>query len=112
MPWVSYEYYADAYLGDKLSTEEFYRAEKRAETYADTITMGRVQDYLDESRVKDFLCAAAECYGMDAGIGDASSISNDGLSITLDTSKTLEQELLGAAELYLAPLGLLYRGIG
>lgn len=109
MKYISFAYYTDEYLGKDITTaEEFISICFRAEAFIDKITMGRIEEVSDD--IKMTVCLICdELYKTDKSRGIKSE-SVDGYSVTLDTDKTDEKNLLSLAKLYL-PSYLLYRGI-
>jgi len=110
MAYVDYTYYITAFGGDAIPIADFNRAINRATAYLDYLTFGRATIEVD-GNIKMAACAIAEDYHAE-GIRDGkASENNDGLAITWDTNKTLEERLLQTALIYLANSGLCYRGM-
>lgn len=114
---VDYAFYRDTYHGT-LPEADFERLSVFAAAYLDELTLDRIGDgsQLDERtrrRAGLALCAVAECRGrMEARDGIAAE-TNDGISVTYTAAGAAGAggPLYAAAAVYLAPAGLLYRGV-
>lgn len=105
-------------LGGMCGEAEFYRFAPRAAAYLDTITSNRASSaqWVDDKRVQLATAAVIDAMVQQEQRGSGgvvSSASNDGVSVSYDTSKSVsaQTELHRAASLYLMSTGLLYRGL-
>ena len=71
MAIVSYSYYTDTYLGERIAQTDFPRAEARAERLIAQITHGRATEAtfaalpaFQQAAVKDAICAQIEYYAL------------------------------------------------
>ncbi len=107
---VDYEFYTGTYHGT-LTEDEFTRASVFASAYLDELTLGRITDAqsgTDRQAVKLALCAVCDARAVDERRDGIAAESNDGISVSYEKSTG---SLYNAAALYLAPTGLLYRGV-
>lgn len=116
MAYVTYEWYADTFLGGKIpSFEDFARVIPEAEAYIDDITRGKVTEATEA--VKKAVCAVAEVIYNQEKDEDATvsseSVGNHSRAYTKQTRSLSEREAEKArkARLYLSRTGLLYRGL-
>ena len=114
---VDYEFYKDTFHG-QMSESDFNRLSVYASAYVDELTMGRVSADLPEDtqhRAKMALCAVADASRLTELGGGVASETNDGISVTyvagVSMAKSEGRRLYEAAALFLAPTGLLYRGV-
>lgn len=110
----SYRFYTQTYCGG-MSPEAFSAASVRANAYLDTLTLGKSERRGLPDAVLAKLRLAA-CAVADAIVKNDSGViaseSNDGISVTYARAQdTDSQRLYNAAAQYLAPTGLLYRGV-
>lgn len=115
---VEYGFYTDTYHGT-LSEAEFTRASVFASAYIDELTLGATGDGsgLDEDvllRARLALCAVCDAHARQEAHAGIASATNDGYSETYVTGDgdAAGRQLRSAASVYLAPTGLLYRGVG
>ncbi len=113
---VDYAFYTDTYYG-ALTEDEFTRMSVFASAYLDELTMGRITEGLsgdDQRAVKLALCAVCDARAVDEKRDGIAAESNDGISVSYVTggADTGVSRLYNAAAPYLAPTGLLYRGVG
>ncbi len=107
MAYIDYEYYTDRFKGNTIPLADFEHVSLRAEEYINYITNGRITDISEP--VQNACCAVADkLYSMGAREGIQSE-TTDGYSVTYRDADGLL--LYGAAEVYLAGTGLLYRGV-
>lgn len=116
MPYVTYEWYADTFIGGSIpSFEDFQRVLPEAEAYIDYITRGRIAEATEA--VKKATCAVAEVIykqaNDDAPTVTSESVGNHSKSYANKTKSTAEREAEKAskAKLYLSRSGLLYGGM-
>ena len=111
---VDYSFYAGVFHGT-LTEKDFTRCAVFASAYLDTVTDGRCSGVLSEQtarKVKLAFCAVADAYAANERGGDIAAESNDGVSVSYrGATGTAAQRLYDAAAAYLAPTGLLYRGV-
>ena len=117
-----YEFYCNVYYGEILTAEDFPKYATRADAYLNELTYGHYADTsLPEATitaVKMAECAVADlCFTTESQSAVSSAISKETVgshSVTYrtgsDAAKTLSARVLEAAERYLFPTGLLYRG--
>lgn len=117
MMTVDYQFYKETFHG-QMNESDFARLSVYASAYIDELTMGRVSDQLSENtmqRVKMAFCAVADAYHLNEQGGGVASETNDGISVTYvagtGAAKSEDRRLYEAAVLFLAPTGLLYRGV-
>lgn len=109
MAYIDYEYYTDRFKGNTIPLADFEYVAPRAEDYINYITNGRITE--PTVPVQNACCAVADkLYTMDAREGIQSE-TTDGYSVTYRDGEGLPNLLYGAAEVYLAGTGLLYRGV-
>lgn len=124
---ADYNFYQSTYHGDVLSSTDFPKFITRADSYIDSLTMGRAfDDTLPEAtktKVKMAECAIAEkCVQIEkANIKAAQSDGNVASESVGSHSRSFrsgyeisaeaEAEISKLAKLYLGMTGLLYRGI-
>lgn len=120
---VGYEWYKDIY-GGELDQETFTRLSARAVQAIDALTGYRLCGRWStlpasmKSGVRAAVCAYAEQAAVEEGGGPVVSESNDGISRTYAAGgsdrggSTPQERLFRAVSAYLAPAGLLYRGVG
>lgn len=112
---MDYAEYLD--MGGMCGEAEYRRFAPRAAAYLDTITSGKasLDRWVTDTRVQMAAVAVIDVMVQQEqrGNGMVSSATNDGVSISYDTSKTasVQTELYQTASLYLASTGLLYRGM-
>lgn len=107
MAYIDYEYYTDRFKGNTIPLADFEYVAPRAEDYINYITNGRITE--PTVPVQNACCAVADkLYSMGAREGIQSE-TTDGYSVTYRDADGLL--LYGAAEVYLAGTGLLYRGV-
>ena len=111
-PYVDILYYEQEYKGTITPHEAFFTLEKRAETYIDNLTMGRINEVT--AAVKNACCAVIDVYYVHSQRDRDGIISenNDGYSVTYDVGRTMADDLYEAAAFYLANTGLMYRVLG
>lgn len=116
MAYVTYEWYADTFIGGTIpSFEEFQRVLPEAEAYIDNITRGRITEATEA--VKKATCAVAEVIYKqahdDAQTVTSESVGNHSVSYANKTKSAEEREAEKArkAKLYLSRTGLLYGGM-
>lgn len=113
---VDYIFYAGDYHGS-LSMDEFERLSVFASAFLDDLTMGRIREDLPEEtlrRVKLAHCAIVDAKSAAERRDGVAAESNDGISVTYaePSAAAGARRFYEAAALYLAPTGLLYRGVG
>lgn len=127
MIYADYAFYTETFYGDMIPEAEYNKCAARASDYIDRLTLDRAASYVEahpeEVKVKLACCAAAEQYYM-IGIARANVASEEGEIASesvgshsrtfrsgLETSASLEMDLRKVVGSYLAPTGLLYRGV-
>lgn len=120
--YATYSFYVDEYYGNVISSDDWNRYATRASDYIDYITGGKAKTYDDvNDAVKKACCAVADKMAVSDSI--SSSMSVAGLAsetvgshsvsyrseAEIQASATAAQ--LSAAQMYLFPTGLLYRGV-
>ena len=114
---VTYSFYTDTYHG-KLSSTDFARASVFAAAYIDELTLGRTGDGTGLSadallRAQLAFCSVCDVHALQEDRVGIASANNDGYSETYQTDAgAAGRQLRNAAEIYLAPTGMLYRGVG
>lgn len=111
MAYADYTFYRETYKG-QMREEDFAIQSERASEYIDFITRNRAHE--NDFAVQMACCAVAEEEQTLSEIGDLSSVTTDGLSMSFggrmsDTGRS--RRLYQAAEIYLASAGLLYMGV-
>lgn len=115
MRTVSFSFYQESYHGT-LPEEAFNRQLNPAAALVDDLTMGRAAGALTEEellRVNLALCAVIDAKADNAEIAGATSMENDGVSISYGVQYVQDgsKRERDAAVLYLAQTNLLYRGV-
>lgn len=122
MVYADFSYYQETFFGVSVGVGEFDRLALRASAYIDYITMGKAAKKAELDAVKMCCCALADQY---KAIYSAAEQNADGKELksesvgswsrTYSTGTELEQaaraQLQKIAYEYLAPTGLLYRGV-
>jgi hypothetical protein len=123
---VTYEYYRDGYFGHVLKEEDFNKYLGEAVRCVSRLTFGRSEreEYSNEPKVKNAICAAAEAafqcdstYGDDIFSFGVKSESKDGHSVTFDGTTKDQAERIKAKSMERAVrtelfgTGLLFRGV-
>ena len=115
---ASFDYYQQTYYGEILTAEDFPRYIKRADSYLDYITAGKVSDYLgddttglDAAILDKVRMAAAESASGGAIASETVGSHSVSYRSGFETAQAAESELYNIANRYLAWTGLLYRGI-
>lgn len=116
MRTVSYSFYHDTYHGE-LDEATFNRLSMPAAALVDDLTMGRASGDLTEEellRVNLALCAVIDAKRLNAEAGGATSMENDGVSVSYSAQYIQDgaKRERDAAVVYLAQTNLLYRGVG
>lgn len=116
MRTVSFSFYHDTYHG-ALSEDVFNRHVYPAAALVDDLTMSRASGDLTEDellRVNLALCAVIDARADNAEMGGATSMENDGVSVSYAAQYVQDgaKRERDAAVLYLAQTNLLYRGVG
>ena len=113
MVYADYDYYLNEYSGNAVAEADFTRLSRQASAYLDSLTCGKIRgSWVDDNRVKDACCAAAEILHAQEQGGEVASESNDGASVTYVTGNaTPQQRLYNAALMHLSSTGLLYAGV-
>lgn len=137
MLYADYDFYTNVYMGREIKDADFGRLLRRASSYLEYYTQGRVKECPCMDAVKMACCAAIEQYQM---IDEAQALANRGFSAALEVSGgEIQSETVGshsvtrrsggdtavsalayvqqadgmlsaAVKRYLANTGLLYRG--
>lgn len=115
MRTVNYSFYSKTYNG-ALDKAAFACLMLRAAAYVDELTMGRASGELngdEQQRVQLAVCSVIDAMQVNEERGGVTSASNDGISVSYaaEDSKATGRRLYEAAALFLAPTGLMYRGI-
>ncbi len=122
MIYADYDFYQEMFFGRAIDYDDFDRLAQRASSYMDYYTMGNVSKKPDLPAVKMCCCAIAEQYKLieayAANNADGKELKSQSVgawSQTYESGTALETEarkrLAGIAQEYLAPTGLLYRGV-
>lgn len=120
--YADYSFYTDEFYGTVIPPEEWNKYASRASDYIDYITSGKAKTYEDvNGSLAKACCAVAEQMAISESI--SSSMSVAGLasesvgshSVTYRSESeihaSMKQAMLNAAQMYLFPTGLLYRGV-
>jgi hypothetical protein len=111
---VTYEYYKSGFLGNAIPSEaDFNRLCLRAGSFIDCVTFGRLdlaawQEVVDETALKNAVCAVCDALYAQAGREGIKSESNDGYSVTY-TDDSCAKNMLLAARQFL-PAEVFYKG--
>ena len=116
--YATYSYYKDKYFG-KLEADDFYANEKRACAEIDHVTFGRCKKMSEQEipdEVRDAVCAVVDLlYRFESARGaEIASESNDGVSVSyrdISDKRKQEQEIRQTLRTFLAPTGLMFRGV-
>lgn len=123
---VTYEYYIEIYLGHVLTSNDFCKYLGEAVRCVSRLTSGRSDrdEYANEPKVKNAVCAAAEAayqcdytYGVENYSFGVKSESMDGHSVTFDGTTKEQAENIKAKSIEravraeLIGTGLLFRGV-
>lgn len=109
MAWVEYSYYTDVYLGQEIAEEDFSLLEERGERFVDYITGGEAAAQKALDCVKKAVCAVAEVWQKQekGGAVTAEKIGEWSRTYAQQPDRTVCRALLEAAQIYLAPAGLM-----
>lgn len=122
MLYATYEYYVEDFYGSAIPNEDvFLKAIKKASTYLDSFTFGRIskENVEEYSVIKDCACDMAEAVyntlGSSGNKREKKSENTDGYSVTYVTENTdgisveytLKNKLYSIAKMYLMNTGLL-----
>ena len=116
--YATYSYYKDKYFG-KLDSGDFYANVKRACAEIDHVTFGRCKKMSEQEipdEVRDAVCAIVDLlYRFESARGaEIASESNDGVSVSyrdISDKRKQEQEIRQTLHTFLAPTGLMFRGV-
>ena len=117
--YATYSYYKNQFFGGKLEAEDFYRYAKRACAEIDHVTFGRCKKMSEQEipdEVRDAVCAIVDLlYRFESARGaEIASESNDGVSVSyrdISDKRKQEQEIRQTLRTFLAPTGLMFRGV-
>ena len=120
MQYADYNWYIFQFWGTKLNENEFNHYALKASAKVDHYTFGRAAKATDTDtvyRIKNAVCAVAEKiaqYEAERLVEGVKSESNDGYSVTYsdDVYDTTEHTIYATIYDWLAPTGLMYRGVG
>ena len=119
---ADYGFYRDVYLGEVLSSEDFPGYATRADAYLEELTYGKYANpRLPEgviTNIKMAECSIADlCFSMAGDAAAGSSVTKETVgshSVTYsscaDAAAYWKTRIFEAAQRYLFPTGLLYRG--
>ena len=121
--YATYAYYTSEWYGSICTSEDWPKYGQRASDYIDYITMGKAATYTDTTgALKKACCAVAEqiaqsdalTANITAAGGEVASETVGSHSVSYrsstEVSAALKASMLSAAQTYLLPTGLLYRG--
>lgn len=111
MMYADFEYYVNSFKGRKTPQEEFDGYMKKASDLINGITLFKAQNYSADTSVKDCACALCDFYFEEEENGKYSSANVDGVSVTYARRKSSDKSISDILSTYLAPTGLLYRGM-
>ena len=120
--YADYTFYAGEFYGTVVKTEDWNKYASRASDYIDYITGGKAKTYEDtDGALAKACCAVAEQMAISESISDSMSVAGLASETVGSHSVTYRSEseihagmkaaMLNAAQTYLFPTGLLYRGI-
>lgn len=120
--YASYDFYTNEFYGNVIGSTDWDKYASRASDYIDYITGGKAKTYDDvNGNLAKACCAVAEQIAVSDSI--SSSMSVAGLasetvgshSVTYrsgaEIQASMKAGMLNAAQMYLFPTGLLYRGV-
>ena len=120
MSYADYNFYVNDFHGDVIAGEDFDKYASRASDYLDYITMGKAQSYDDTNDALAKACCAvaeqidlADSVGVAAGMVASETVGSHSVSYRsgAEMKASLDASMLNAAQMYLLPTGLLYRGV-
>lgn len=120
--YATYAFYTDEFFGSVISEEDFDKYATRASDYIDYLTMGKAKAYEDTNGALAKACCAvaeqiANSDSITASIGVAEiaseTVGSHSVSYrsSVELKAGLDAAMLSAAQMYLTPTGLLYRGV-
>lgn len=118
--YATFAFYVSEYYGNIIPEEDFDRFASKASDYIDYLTMGKAKAYDDTTgALAKACCAIADQYAVADSIaasvaGIASeSVGSHSRSFRSGAEIKAERDsaILSAAQTYLLPTGLLYRGV-
>jgi len=110
MAYADYTFYKEKYMGKAIIEADFNRLATRADSYIDSITIGRASSYSADDAVKMAACAVADAWLTNEQGGDLQSQSVGSWSRSYAVkAKSAESRLYDAVSLYLSSTGLLSR---
>lgn len=109
--YADYNYYTDVLKLNKLNENDFNIYAEKASDYMDYITLRRVQQRSDDGRVKKCCCYIAEIMKKHSN-GKSITTEKSGNWSASYNNVSKVSELNECTYVYLAPMGLMYRGIG
>ena len=122
--YATYNDYVTVYFGNSIEAEDFDKYATRASDYIDYLTMGKAKTYNDaDGALAKACCAIAEQISLADTV--SASVSVGGAEVASETVGShsisyrssaevkagLDAAMLTAAQIYLLPTGLLYRGV-
>lgn len=120
MSYADYNFYVNDFHGDVIAGEDFDKYASRASDYLDYITMGKAKSYDDTNDALAKACCAvaeqidlADSVGVAAGMVASETVGSHSVSYRsgAEMKASLDASMLNAAQMYLLPTGLLYRGV-
>ena len=124
MSYADFNFYVNEFYGTALSAENFDKYASRASDYIDYITMGKSKSYDDtDDALAKACCAVAEqvasadefssSMSMAGGLVASETVGSHSVSFRsgAEIKASLDANMLNAAQMYLLPTGLLYRGV-
>lgn len=119
MIYADYAFYISAFSGRAIPETDFLPCAARASDYIDYITMGRAAKSKDAEALGKACCAIAEIqYSASAAPADGAALQSQSVGSWSATYRTADEVsasshklMMDAARRYLAPTGLLYRGV-
>ncbi|MBR4874665.1 MAG: hypothetical protein IKU87_02455 [Clostridia bacterium] len=110
---VSFKDYLNLYSGEnnKIPEKSFSFFLSKAESFLNSLTMGKLAPFCETEEVKRCACEIAEIYYKGSQRLGISSENNDGYSVSYN-AVACDKAAAEIAIFYLESTGLLYRGIG
>lgn len=118
--YADYTFYVDEYLGSMIHEADWNKYATRASDYIDYITGGKAAGYDDvNNNLAKACCAVAEQIAVSdtisASVAGVASETVGSHSVSYRSQAEIkagaQSAMLSAAQMYLFPTGLLYRGV-
>ena len=120
--YATYTFYTTVYYGNLIAEADWNKYASRATDYLDYITSGKAKTYDDvNGALAKACCAVADQIAVSESISSSMSVAglasetvgSHSVSYRSESEiyASMKQAMLSAAQMYLTPTGLLYRGV-